>query len=111
MTVTATVNATPAPVTQIYEGTTAVTSQDTYNYYSFVPTMTAEYRFSSDNSSGDPQLTVYDESGKEIASGDDDVNYDFNFTVDLTKGKTYYLRYYDYDGIGEAMNLNIYPAS
>ncbi|MBP5773082.1 MAG: Ig-like domain-containing protein [Eubacterium sp.] len=111
MTVTATVNATPAPVTEIYEGTTAVTSQDEYTYFTFVPTSTAEYRFYSSDSTGDPLLRVYDENGKEIAYGDDDDNYDFNFTVDLTKGKTYYLRYYDYDGIGETMNLNIYYAS
>ena len=112
MTVTATVTGTSLPVGTVSEGTTTMTATDEDAYFKFVPTSTAVYRFYSSNSTGDPLLEVYNEDGDSLAYNDDsDESLDFDLTVNLTKGKTYYLRYYDYDGAGEKMDIHINPIS
>ena len=51
-------------------------------------------------------MYIYDEDGNELES--DTSGGGFDFDVKLTQGKTYYVRYLEYDGTGYTLDLKIY---
>ena len=106
MTVTANVTATGQDIQTLNEGTTHLVANIRDTYYKFVPSATDCFFFKSDAYNGDPDLYIYDEDGNEL-------DYDtsgggFDFDVKLTQGKTYYVRYLEYDGTGYTLDLKIY---
>ena len=106
MTVTANVTATGQDIQTLNEGTTHLVANIRDTYYKFVPSTTDSYYFKSDAYTGDPDLHIYDEDGNELAS--DTSGGGFDFDVQMTQGKTYYVRYYEYHGTGLTLDLKIY---
>ena len=67
-------------------------------WYQFVPEETQRYRFESFNENGvDPFCAVYDSEMNKIAEVDDYNNANFQGTVELTAGETYYFEFYEFD--------------
>ncbi len=106
MTVTANVTATGQDIQTLNEGTTHLVANIRDTYYKFVPSATDSFFFKSDAYNGDPDLYIYDEDGNKLAS--DTSGGGFDFGVKLTQGKTYYVRYLEYDGTGYTLDLKIY---
>ena len=67
-----------------------------YIFVPFVPSESGVYRFYSLADGYDPMLTVYDADMNEIGYSDDDDGTNFSLDIDLVKGKTYYLAFYNY---------------
>lgn len=69
--------------------------------YRYTPDVTAEYRIYSepgDKPEGDPRVDVYTNTDTEsVASGDDDNDMQFDFTMELKAGTTYYFAFKSYE--------------
>ena len=65
-------------------------TQATYLY--FIPNVTTEYLFYSNDSIGDPRFWIYDSNLNLVGTNDDDGgNHNFKLTPTLTADQTYYL--------------------
>ncbi len=92
MTVTANVNVKNYEIITVGEGTTYLeTTSESPIFCKFTPNYTNTYKIYSSDSSGDPDVVVYDEDGQRIT--DDNTTGDFDVEVSMTKGKTYYIKY------------------
>ena len=78
-------------------------------WYSFTPSTSGTYNFSSWNYLDDPHVYLYDDSGKPLGNNDDGGS-GFNFSLDseLTAGKTYYLWVSNHGGTPD---LDVYDFS
>ncbi len=65
-------------------------------FFKIIPADSATYTIQSSGSI-DAYADLLDSGGAEIASGDDEVGFDFRIEHALTAGQTYYLFMYDYD--------------
>ncbi len=66
-------------------------------WYKFVPEKTKNYVYSSyDNSDVDPVCKVYDSEMNLISESDDGNGNNFENTVELTAGETYYFEFFEY---------------
>lgn len=73
-----------------YYITNDVETQATYLY--FIPNVTTEYLFYSNDSIGDPRFWIYDSNLNLVGTNDDDGgNHNFKLTPTLTADQTYYL--------------------
>ena len=77
--------------------------------YRFVPVNTGNFTFySSSDEDADPKLELYEnsvDSDDSIMEIDDEKGHDFYGTINLTKGKTYYLKIYAYDSGKTTINI------
>ena len=72
------------------------------HYAAFTPEEDGTYVFYSFEIDGDPKATLYDENHRELANGDDEIEYSNSFmiTYDCQAGKTYYLESSLWNGTG-----------
>lgn len=79
-------------------------------YYSFTPSETNHYAFSSNKTSGDPYIYVYSDPGmqNQVAYNDDGGEaFNFYLTVSLTANTTYYIKACAYSSSGAEYSFNV----
>ena len=80
-------------------------TEDENIYCMFTPKQTGIYNISSTNSTGDPDVEVFDE---DVNLMEEDFSYgDFNVDVTMQQGKTYYIIYNECEGTGNSITLHI----
>lgn len=88
------------------------TAKSTYDMLKFTPTVSGYYEFSTNRTSGDPQLFVFYASGAMLSSNDDSGG-DLNAYIRcyLSAGQTYYIAAQGYKGNSAVFNVIVTHSS
>lgn len=89
-----------------------ITTYEYSVYYKFVPPVTGEYLFFTNNAIGDPFLSIYDSDLNYITSDDDSAGgWDAMMALTLMAGEWYYIRAIDCQGQPSSYLIHVWMAA